>query len=187
MQINLSELFVQEGKAKHYQIPVDMNKLVCSIGEFSITEKKPVELTITHVKDRELKICGNLDLHLMIPCDRCLEPVDVPIQLEIDQTVDANATEEERLEALDEQPYMNGYELDVDRLICGELVVNMPVKVLCREDCKGICNRCGANLNNGKCDCDITELDPRMSVIRDIFNQSKETSPSRASKKKKKK
>ena len=49
------------------------------------------------------------------------------------------------------------------------------MKVLCRENCKGICNRCGANLNLGSCKCDDAELDPRMSKILDIFNQFKES------------
>ena len=75
---------------------------------------------------------------------------------------------------MDEQPFLNGYNLDVDQLVCNELLLSLPMKVLCREDCKGICNRCGANLNIETCDCDTRALDPRMSVIQDIFNQYKE-------------
>ena len=48
------------------------------------------------------------------------------------------------------------------------------MKVLCSEDCKGICNVCGQNLNEGTCDCEDTGLDPRMSVIRDVFKNFKE-------------
>ncbi len=189
MQINLSELFEFEGKVMQYEVPIEMNEFVDASGNYPLTEKKPVTLTITHSKNRNLNVCGNLDLHMTIPCDRCLEPVDNHLQITFERDVDANATEEERIEALDEQPYMNGYNLDVDLLIYGELVVNMPMKVLCRKDCKGICNRCGANLNYETCACDVTELDPRMSVIRDIFNQSatKTLSSSGSSKDSKKK
>ena len=108
------------------------------------------------------------------PCDRCLKPVKHSFELDFEREVDLEVTEEERLEALDEQPYINGYDLDVDQLVYGELIVNMPMKVLCSENCKGICNRCGVNLNFESCHCDDTELDPRMSVIRDIFNNFKE-------------
>ena len=48
------------------------------------------------------------------------------------------------------------------------------MRVLCSDNCKGICNRCGTNLNRGTCDCDNRSLDPRMSVIQDIFKQLKE-------------
>ena len=47
-------------------------------------------------------------------------------------------------------------------------------EVLCREDCKGICNRCGANLNHTECSCDRSSPDPRMSVIQDLFQKFKE-------------
>ena len=174
MQINLSELFTTEGMQKQYQIPIEMESFHGSTGDYPIVKREPVALTITHVKNRSLEIRGSLDLHLQIPCDRCLEPVDVHIQTEIAKDVDMNQSERDRIEDLDEQPYISGHNLDVDVLVCDELIVNMPMKVLCREDCREICNRCGANLNHGTCDCDVTELDPRMSVIRDIFKNFKE-------------
>lgn len=55
-----------------------------------------------------------------------------------------------------------------------EVLINWPMRVLCKEDCKGICSRCGANLNQGSCDCDTADLDPRMAVISDIFKNFKE-------------
>ena len=119
-------------------------------------------------------LTGEAEFSLMIPCDRCLEPVEVPFQLSIERTLDMNLTDEERIADLDEQPYLQGYNLDVDQLVRDELLLNLPMKVLCDEDCKGICNRCGANLNHETCDCDRSSLDPRMSVIQDIFKQFKE-------------
>ena len=70
--------------------------------------------------------------------------------------------------------YIHGYDLDVDELVYSEILVNWPLRVLCKEDCKGICSICGKNLNHGTCDCDHTDLDPRMAQIRDIFNKFKE-------------
>ena len=57
-----------------------------------------------------------------------------------------------------------------------ELLMNMPMKILCREDCKGICNRCGANLNEGTCHCEEEPKDPRMAAILDIFREAAEKS-----------
>ena len=90
------------------------------------------------------------------------------IEKEIDLT---GSSEEKGVDALD---YMAGTSLDVDQLIFGEILVSWPMKVLCREDCKGICKRCGANLNLAECQCQKTELDPRMAAIQDIFNKFKE-------------
>ena len=74
----------------------------------------------------------------------------------------------------DEYPYLSGYELDTDVLIGNEILVNWPVKILCKEDCKGICPKCGRDLNQGDCGCDTFEPDPRMAVLKDIFIANKE-------------
>ena len=77
-------------------------------------------------------------------------------------------------EEMEETDYLIGFELDVDKLVYAEILVNWPMKVLCKEDCKGICKVCGMNLNKGTCDCRRTELDPRMAAIQDIFSKFKE-------------
>ena len=74
----------------------------------------------------------------------------------------------------DEANYIDGYHLDVEQLLYNEILVGWPMKVLCSEDCKGICSVCGQNLNEGSCDCEDTSLDPRMSVIRDLYKNFKE-------------
>ena len=106
--------------------------------------------------------------------DRCLEPVDYKIDIDYFKDLDMNKTAEEKIAELDEDYYLEGTSFDTEVLIHNEVLVNLPMKVLCRENCKGICNRCGANLNLGSCKCDDAELDPRMSKILDIFNQFKE-------------
>ena len=174
MQINLSELFTSEGKTKGYTLKIEMTQFQTSDGAYEIVEPKPVMLKVVNVGNRTLVLKGQADLSLMIPCDRCLEPVRCSFHLDLERTLDMNQTAEERIEDLDEQPYLEGYNLDVDQLVRDELLLNLPMKVLCKEDCKGICNRCGANLNHATCECDRTSLDPRMSVIQDIFKQFKE-------------
>ena len=121
-----------------------------------------------------MTVAGKAVLSLEMPCARCLEPVLVPFELEIDQELDMNQTKEDRIEALDEQFYINGYNLDVDQLVGNELTLNLPMRVLCSDNCKGICNRCGANLNHTECSCDRSSPDPRMSVIQDLFQKFKE-------------
>lgn len=174
MLINLTELFTREGKTNDYAVELDCRGFQIPQGICPVSDSKPVTFYIENVGDRTLVLSGEAEFTLMIPCDRCLEPVEVPFQLSIERTLDMNLTDEERIANLDEQPYLQGYNLDVDQLVRDELLLNLPMKVLCDEDCKGICNRCGANLNHETCDCDRSSLDPRMSVIQDIFKQFKE-------------
>ena len=174
MLINLSELFSVEGKAKTYTCDLEMDCFHSPAGDYEVVDKSPVVLEIVNEGNRVFAMRGEGEVVLRIPCSRCLEPVEVPIHVEIEDKIDLKLSDEERARELNEQFYVSGYNLDVDRLVGNELTLNLPMKVLCREDCKGICNRCGTNLNYGTCDCDTRSLDPRMSVIQDIFKQLKE-------------
>ena len=174
MQINLSELFSYEGKEKTYTQDIEMDEFQAPNGVYENKKKKPVVLKIRHEKDRKLEMEGTIRLSLMIPCDRCLQLVKNDFSLDVKASLDMDQSDEERAEALDEQPYVSGNYLDVDQLVRNELLLNLPMKVLCNENCKGICNRCGANLNYESCSCEDSGLDPRMSVIQDIFKQFKE-------------
>ncbi len=173
MQINLTELFPVEGKSRSYQIPLEMSCFRTAAGSYEVGEKEPVELTITNIGDKVLKVEGRALLSLIIPCARCLEPICVPFDLTIEDRIDMKRSEEDRIADLDEQFYVKGYNLDVDQLVGNELMLNLPMRVLCREDCQGIRSRYGTDPNRQDSDGQ-RPLDPRMSVIQDIFKQSKE-------------
>ena len=174
MQIHLSDITFSEGKTIQEIVKLEMDRIVFQLGEFPVLEKSPVELTVTNTGDKVLEIRGEGTVTVGIPCDRCLEEVAVEIPYHIEKKLDMKLTEEERINELDESSYLTGMDLDVDRLVYLEVLMGWPLKILCKEDCKGICNRCGTNLNYGTCDCDTRSLDPRMSVIQDIFKQLKE-------------
>jgi uncharacterized protein len=174
MLINLSDVLSHEDKEKHLDAEITMNSFRTQLGEFSIVEKTPLRLTITNMGKKVIRINGHADFVLAIPCSRCLEDVNTQISVEIDRELDMKLSESERIEKLDENNYLTGYNLDVDNLIYNEILVNWPMRVLCGEDCKGICNRCGTNQNLNHCDCDENDLDPRMAVISDIFSKFKE-------------
>ena len=74
----------------------------------------------------------------------------------------------------DDQNFMEGYQLDVETFVYNEILLNWPAKILCREECKGVCPVCGQNLNEKECGCDTFVPDPRMAAIKDIFNANKE-------------
>mgnify|MGYP000155189366 FL=1 len=151
-----------------------MTEFHSELGRFPVLEKEDVHIVVKHVKNRELMITGEGRLVLEIPCDRCLEAVPTEFILEFTKNVDLDESSEEQAMELDEKNYIDGYNLDVDKLLYNEILIGWPMKILCREDCKGICNMCGQNLNKGTCDCEDTSLDPRMSVIRDVFKNFKE-------------
>jgi len=164
MQINLSELFVVEGKEKTYITEIEMTEFAAPDGVYKIVNKEPAVLRIRNLGDRKLLLEGKAGLTLQIPCGRCLEPVFCPFALDIMKELDMEPKEEE-------QPYVVGHNLDVELLLQCELIPELPMKVLCSEDCLGICNKCGVNRNQRRCNCDQSVPDPRMAGIQDLFDQ----------------
>lgn len=174
MLINLSEVFTLEGKEKTWEVPCEMEYFEGIDGKYPVVSSEPIKVTVKNLGNRKLTVTGGTTITLAIPCARCLEPVEYTSELEFEQELDMKISDDDRVKDLDEQSYLTGYNLDADQMVSNELTLNLPMKVLCKEDCKGICNRCGANLNVETCDCDTRSLDPRMAVIQDIFKQFKE-------------
>ena len=174
MLVNLSEVFTLEGKEKTWEVPFEKSAYESGEGTYPVLASAPIRITVKNLGNKKLSLTGGTSVTLEIPCARCLEPVEYSCDLEFDQELDMNVSDEDRVKDLDEQSYLCGYHLDADMLVCGELALQLPMRVLCREDCKGLCSRCGVNLNHTTCDCDQQSLDPRMAAIQDIFKQFKE-------------
>ncbi len=166
MQIDLSKLFEREHSEKELKCPLETDVVTFGGETYDFVNKSEVELKLTHTSRQHITVAGHSAFRLRMCCSRCLEPVLVPFNLELTAELDMNHPADSE----DELPYVSGYSLDVDLLVLDELFVNMPISVLCSEDCKGLCRGCGKNLNHGPCDCDNTVLDPRMARILDIFN-----------------
>lgn len=97
-------------------------------------------------------------------CDRCMLPITRTLTIDFDKTV----AQEHTLENEDSDDYVVivGGELDIDPLLTEEVILEFPSKHLCREDCKGLCPKCGKDLNEGPCDCKEERRDPKWDAIR---------------------
>ncbi len=175
MILDLSRVLSEQHEPIEQSVPIEANVFRCEMGSFDLVRKSPLSLSIVYAGDKKLEIRGRGEVTAVIPCDRCLADVQVEIPLDFHKkaSVDPEGAADET-EELDEANYIDGYSFDVEQLIYNELLVGWPTKILCSEDCKGICNVCGQNLNEGSCNCEDTSLDPRMSVIRDVFKNFKE-------------
>lgn len=176
MKLDISEVFSLENGEIVKKVNMDMAVFQSKMGEFPIQKSKPFDIKIANLENKRLLIQGETDVTIAIPCDRCLEDVLTPfhITFEKELPIQVVAAASDNTEEDESDVYMEGFYLDVDRLIYGEILVNWPAKVLCRQDCKGICAKCGTNLNTGTCNCEQGELDPRMAAFQDVFNKFKE-------------
>lgn len=174
MQIQLFDIISFDGKSIHEMVQYEPEKFRFRLGNYRILKKEPFELTITNTGNKVLELTGEGKIMVEIPCDRCLKPVSTEVSFSIERKLDMKLTDEERKEDLDECTYLNGTDLDVDQLVYLEVLMNWPLKVLCKKNCKGICSQCGKNLNEGSCNCADQPKDPRMAAISDIFRKFKE-------------
>ena len=175
MLIDLTKILSQENITQEIEAPLELTHFKRAKGEqYKLIEKSPVQLSITHEKDQVLHITGQCSVTATAACARCLTPVRVAIDLDFEHRVDVMHLDEDE----DESEMINCITeekcLDVDRLVHNEILIHWPLRVLCKEDCKGICSQCGKNLNEGPCGCAEEPKDPRMAAISDIFSKFKE-------------
>lgn len=94
-------------------------------------------------------------------CDRCLKELNVQIALPFEQTFYKDEAE------FDDQYVYNSSLLDITQAIRDEIVLSLPMSLLCSDDCKGLCPKCGCNLNEKQCDCDTTRENP-FSILKNL-------------------
>ena len=107
-------------------------------------------------------------------CARCLTPVNGEFSLCLEKTVaPRNLLGDLDEDKLDDYAIIEDGFLDMDEQLRSQLEMEFPLRFLCRDDCKGLCQKCGKNLNEGKCDCVEKEIDPRLAPLQKILEQMK--------------
>lgn len=100
-------------------------------------------------------------------CARCTETVERDIELKVDADIaDASVSEDN-----DDYIFIKDKKLDVLTPVIDEILLNLPRKTLCSEDCKGICQGCGKNLNKESCTCVKEKGDPRLAILKTLYKK----------------
>ena len=169
MLINISDVLTKPYRTVDKTVDLRMEQCQLGFGFFTIDHLEPVGVTVEHLKDREYHIHLKTKITLNLCCDRCLDQVKVPLNIHGDRHINLEDLEAEVTDELDHANFIQGLYLDVEQLLLSELTLCWPTKVLCKRDCAGLCNVCGGNKSTESCHCEDTSLDPRMSVVRDLF------------------
>jgi uncharacterized protein len=122
---------------------------------------------------QDIRIKGRLATSLETICARCLEPITQDVKREFDllyrpQGADAGRDEISVTDAEAEISYYEGDGILLDDVVREQVLLAVPLKVTCREDCKGLCPHCGQNLNEGQCSCAVTLEEPRWAALKEI-------------------
>lgn len=163
--MNLTEIFNQENKREELKMAFPFKEFQ---GE-KVTYASEVEMTLSNIGKGKVIVGGKAIIKFVLPCDRCLKPVEQIVELDFEREVLAPEVVMDE-DTKEDQHFVNDYELDTEALLAEELQLSWPSKILCNEECKGICKKCGKNLNEGTCECDDFVPDVRLANLMDIFN-----------------
>jgi uncharacterized protein len=98
-------------------------------------------------------------------CARCLEPVSNVLEISFEKDI---ASSGDVSSENDDYIIIEDKKLDLLPTVEEEIMLEMPSRTLCKEDCRGLCQKCGKNLNEGDCDCDFFEIDPRWEKLKNF-------------------
>ena len=139
----------------------------------------PVDLRMTIHKDKDrFRLVGTLNTVLELPCSRCVEPFELPVDVAFDLhylPMSENSGDEREVEEDDlSEAFYKDDTIDLRQLMEEQFYLALPMKPLCRVDCKGLCANCGTNLNEQTCECEVRWEDPRLAGLKALMNRDKD-------------
>ena len=129
--------------------------------------------------EESVHVRGHLDARLKLECGRCLEPFEMDLDQDLElfflSHVADQVEEEDEVELSDHDmvvAYYRDNRLDLGEAVREQILLGLPLKGLCRQDCQGLCPHCGVNRNATACACTIEEAeDPRLAPLRKLFEK----------------
>ena len=154
-----------------YELVLDTNREDTASFLYGVSFPSPMKVTgeITNTAGY-MRMTLSMSVDYISECARCLAPVSGKFSLDLEKTV----APEKLLVGLDEDKLddyaiiKDGF-LDMDEQLMAQLEMEFPIRFLCHDDCKGLCQRCGKNLNEGNCGCDTKTTDPRLEILKTLL------------------
>jgi uncharacterized protein len=169
MRIELENLEGGKGDFAHVYQPDELNPV-----DERVRLTKPAAINgKIRLSGNDVFVNGHLDTQAQVECDRCLQLVEVPVnadfELEYITGSDYESSEAAELtEAEMSVSVFDGEAIDVDEIVKEQILLAVPTRMLCREDCKGICPECGIDRNTGQCNCVKEDVDPRWAALKNF-------------------
>jgi len=156
----------------HFARTFEPEEVASDAGTYQIVAPVALEFDIHKDKDK-FRLEGHLRAELELACSRCLEPYRFVVDADFDQRylpASAASSDPDREVQEDdlETSYYSDDQIDLAELMREQFYLALPMKPLCRDDCRGLCPQCGTNLNAGTCDCSPVWEDPRLAALKAI-------------------
>ena len=176
MLLDLNKL---RGQREHFERRFEPAAFDPQDSEFRVSAPADLTVDVQKLGSESFGVAGQVTTRLELECSRCVEPFDVPVDASFDLRYvphTANTGEGEREIGEDDLTtafYREGM-LDLIDLMREQFVLALPMKPMCREDCRGLCPHCGTNLNKAQCGCAPRWEDPRLAPLKSLLSRDKE-------------
>jgi len=169
MRIELENLEGGRGDFAHVYQPDELDPVDERIR---LTQPATVKGKV-RLSGNEVFVNGHIDTRAQVECDRCLQQIELPVSADFAlEYITGSDYESSNLAELTEDAMavsvFDGEAIDVDEIVKEQIVLAVPTRVLCREDCKGICPECGIDKNTGECQCVTDDIDPRWAALKNL-------------------
>jgi len=166
LQLDISMLKRAPGDFSRFDLSAELPELELQ-GEFlSFPGPVRANLVVSNTGST-IVVEGEVSGRIRLNCVRCLEPFDYFFEVPVKETY-AQAAQDSG----DEVVPFSGDILDITPEVLKGIILSLPMKAVCREDCRGLCSKCGCNLNKDRCDCSNGEIDPRLSVLKELLKKN---------------
>ena len=166
MLLGLSKIIDCPGQSIPFSVSVDLSDLCYGVS-YPVSEPVLAQGTVRNTAG-VLMMEGQVRITIHGICDRCAGSFDREVTFPIDVVLVTELANEENE---DEWVFpLEGDSADLDDIVRTVFVLNLDSKLLCKEDCKGLCPKCGKNLNDGPCNCQ-KELDPRFAALKQLLEK----------------
>jgi uncharacterized protein len=164
MILDLKKIFTEKTGTVSFDYDMDLSSTEVDNVHPFVTPVK-VQGSVT-AKDGFALLTAETSFDFSVPCDRCTKQIDRHLHYSFTHTL-VRSLENEDDDRFIEVP--DG-QLDLDELMREDILLELPSKFLCKEDCKGICPKCGKNLNDGPCGCEPQNTDSRFEVLKNLIH-----------------
>ena len=166
MLLGLSKIIDRPGESVSFSTSVDLRDL--QYGQCFPVSEPVIANGVVRNTAGVLVMTGSVQTTIHGVCDRCASEFDLEIDFPIDVVLVTELANEENE---DEWVFpLEGDSADLEDIVRTVFVLNLDSKLLCKDDCKGLCCRCGKNLNDGPCSCQ-KELDPRFAALKQLLEK----------------
>ena len=171
MRIELEKLQGGKGGFAHVYQPEELNPVDERVR---VTQPAEVKGNVNQA-GHEVFVSGHVETRAQLECDRCLQLVELPVSADFAlEYITGSDYESSSAAVLSEEELavsvFDGESIDVDEIVKEQILLAVPARTLCREECKGICPECGTDLNARQCNCADEEVDPRWAALQSFKN-----------------